>query len=481
MKRAFLRYVPILAFITIMTMYVEMVILPSLPQIENQFSITSSEASWILSSETLTGMTLAPFLGKLADSYGRKKVLIVTLIVYTFSVFLTSISPNYLILILSRSIQGIGLSINPIAYTILRERIPDRELPIAQGIIASTFAIGAAIAIPIGSYISQYFSWEFAYETAIPLLILSVIITYITLPSSEGKNMSREIDTIGIILLSSFFLILGVGLTEAPTWGWLSLQFFTTLIISLIIFYVFSSHISRTSNPVIDPHDFKNPNIAVPLISSFITGFGLFLTFQSLVFIFELPSPVGYGMDILQTGETIAPIALIMLVAGPLFGSLVTKVGYKKVILISSIVSSFLLLLLSYIISVKVSVMELMGFLSLMLFFISGMNVTRITLLISSSEKERMSTLTGTNTAMRLMGNTLGPIIVGSLEDTFKTPIFVSYINNIPMFAFIPSRLAFEYSFLVSMVTTILVSILATRIREENLNKTASITVRSPQ
>ncbi|MBB5254287.1 MFS transporter [Sulfurisphaera ohwakuensis] len=479
MERTFLKYVPILAFITIMTMYVEMVILPSLPEIENQFSITSSEASWILSSETLAGMALAPFLGKLADNYGRKKVLVFILIAYTLSVFLTAISPNYPILILSRSIQGIGLSINPIAYTILRERIPDRELPIAQGIIASTFAVGAAIAIPIGSYISQYFSWEFAYETAIPLLILSIIITYAILPSSESKIVSKELDTLGILLLSLSFLVLGVGLTEAPTWGWLSSQFFTSLAISFLLFYIFSLHISKTDNPVINPQDFKNPNIAVPLISSFITGFGLFLTFQSLVFIFELPSPVGYGMDILQTGETMAPIALIMLVAGPFFGSLVPKVGYKKVILLSSSVSSLLLLLLSYIISIKVSIIELMGFLALILFFISGMNVTRVTLLIASSDRERMSTLTGTNTAMRLMGNTLGPIVVGSLEDTFKTPLFEGYINNIPMFAFIPSRLAFEYSFLVSMGTTVLVSILATRIKEEIRNRRISVSIRT--
>lgn len=226
-------------------------------------------------------------------------------------------------------------------------------------------------------------------------------------------------------------------------------------------------HISRAKNPIIDPQNFKNPNIAVPLISSFITGFGLFLTFQSLVFIFELPKPVGYGMDILQTGETMAPTALVMLVAGPFFGSMVNKVGYKRIIIFSSTTSSLLLLLLAYIISIKITVIELMLFLGLLLFFISGMNVTRVTLLITSSDRRKMSTLTGTNTSMRLMGNTLGPIVVGSLEDTFKIPLFEGYFNGIPLFVFIPSRQAFEYAFIISMFTVILVSGLATRIKEE--------------
>ncbi|WP_240931245.1 hypothetical protein [Acidianus sulfidivorans] len=77
-----------------------------------------------------------------------------------------------------------------------------------------------------------------------------------------------------------------------------------------------------------------------------------------------------------------------------------------------------------------------------------------------------MSTLTGTNTAMRLIGNTLGPVVVGSLEDTFKVPILEGYFNNIPLFAFIPSRNSFEYAFLISMITVIFVSIIATRIKE---------------
>ncbi|WP_243665550.1 MFS transporter [Vulcanisaeta sp. JCM 16159] len=150
-----LRYLAVLASISIIAMYVEMVVMPSLPTIERQYGITESEVSWVLSSETLAGLALAPILGKLADSYGRKKVLLITLIIYFVAVFFTSMAPTYPILIMLRTIQGIGLSINPIGYTLLREKLPPREWPVAQGIIASTFAIGAAVALPIGAYLAS--------------------------------------------------------------------------------------------------------------------------------------------------------------------------------------------------------------------------------------------------------------------------------------------------------------------------------------
>lgn len=469
MRKEFFKYLIVLASISILTMYIEMVVLPSLPTIEKQFNVSESDGSWILSSETLIGMTLSPVIGKLADTYGRKKVLLYILIFYTVSVFFTSISPNFSVLIVSRSIQGIGLSINPLAYTILRERLSNRELPIAQGIIASTFAVGAAVAIPIGSYIAQYYSWQLAYETALPLLIIIIIVARYSLPQSTIRE-EQKIDSLGILLLSSSFLTIGVSLTEAPTLGWLSFQFLSLLSLGLVLFYFFLRHISRTENPLIDVSDFKNPNIAVPLLSSFVTGFGLFLTFQSLVFMLELPKPVGYNMTIFEAGLTMSPIALILLVAGPFFGSLVNKVGYKNIILSTSSLSVIAILTLSYLIGFKVSLIELMLLLVLVLFFISGMNITRITLLLASTSKRRMATITGTNTSMRLMGNTLGPIVAGSVESTFRQPLLLTIYNGIPLFTFIPSILAFQYSFLISGIIIVGVVMLATKIREERVS-----------
>lgn len=90
------RYLAVLASISIIAMYVEMVVMPSLPTIEKQYGVTESEVSWVLSSETLAGLALAPpILGKLADSYGRKKVLLIVLIVYFIAVFFTSMAPTY--------------------------------------------------------------------------------------------------------------------------------------------------------------------------------------------------------------------------------------------------------------------------------------------------------------------------------------------------------------------------------------------------
>ncbi|ADN50964.1 MFS transporter [Vulcanisaeta distributa] len=456
------RYLAVLASISIIAMYVEMVVMPSLPTIEKQYGVTESEVSWVLSSETLAGLALAPILGKLADSYGRKKVLLIVLIVYFIAVFFTSMAPTYPILIMLRAIQGIGLSINPIGYTLLREKLPPREWPVAQGIIASTFAIGAAVALPIGAYLAQYYSWQFAYETALPILAVLILMAYLVLPESEAR-VSESIDYIGLALLAISFVIIGYSFTEAPTWGWLSENFWLGIALGLAILFLFISHELLTQNPIINIGDFANPNIAVPLLSSFVAGFGMFLSFQALVYMFELPRPIGYGMTILRTGLTLAPIALIMLFAGPLYGILMNTIGYRRVLITTSGIAAIGGLLMAttvyvheLMITIVVMIISMIG--------IAGMTVTRITLLISSVSRDRMATMTGTNTAMRLMGNTLGPVIAGSLETTYRTPLLAYYLNGMPIFYEVPGKESFVLSFVISSITAFIVMIMSTKI-----------------
>ncbi|WP_188602528.1 hypothetical protein [Vulcanisaeta souniana] len=74
---------------------------------------------------------------------------------------------------------------------------------------------------------------------------------------------------------------------------------------------------------------------------------------------------------------------------------------------------------------------------------IAGMTITKITLLISSASRERMATMTRANTAMRLMGNTLGPVIAGSLETTYRTPLLAYYLNGMPIFYEVPGKESF--------------------------------------
>jgi len=140
------RAMAILASLAVIVMYIEGMLIPSLTEIEREFGVTSSQVSWVLSSYLLSGTVLLPIVGKLGDIYGKKRVLSIVVIIYTIAVTLTSTSPSFTYLIVFRSIQGIGVTMFALAFSLIREEFPRELIPRAQGLVSAAFGIGAAVA-----------------------------------------------------------------------------------------------------------------------------------------------------------------------------------------------------------------------------------------------------------------------------------------------------------------------------------------------
>jgi len=158
----------IMAPLAIMVMYTEGMLIPSLPSIEREFNVTASQVSWVISIYLLSGIIMNPIAGKLGDIYGKKKILSIVIWIYALGVTLTGFSPNFIALIIFRAIQGLGLAMFPLAFSLIREEFPPNLVPKAQGTISTMFGIGNAISLPIGAYISQTLGWQYTYHTVIP-------------------------------------------------------------------------------------------------------------------------------------------------------------------------------------------------------------------------------------------------------------------------------------------------------------------------
>jgi MFS family permease len=134
-----------------MVMYAETMLTPAIPTLIKDFNITYGTSSWILTIYLLTGAVTTPIAGKLSDIYGKKKVLLVVLIVYITGVSIAGFSTNISILLIARALQGVGISMFPIAFSIVKDEFPREKMAIGQGIITSMFAAG---------FIIQHYGWQ---------------------------------------------------------------------------------------------------------------------------------------------------------------------------------------------------------------------------------------------------------------------------------------------------------------------------------
>jgi MFS family permease len=172
------RVVAILSSIATMVMYAETMLVPAIPDLIKDFNIPYSTSSWILTTYLITGAIMTPIAGKLSDIYGKKKILLIIMIFYTVGVSIAGFSTNIDFMLIARGFQGVGLSMFPIAFSIVRAQFPRQKMAIGQGIITSMYGGGAVIGLSIGGTIIQHYSWHATFFTLIPIALALLFIIW---------------------------------------------------------------------------------------------------------------------------------------------------------------------------------------------------------------------------------------------------------------------------------------------------------------
>jgi len=114
----------LLSCIATMVMYAETMLIPAIPDLIKDFHVSYSMSSWILTAYLVAGAVMTPIAGKLSDIYGRKKILLIIMVIYAVGVSLSAFATNIYFMIVARAIQGIGMSMFPIAFGIVRDVFP---------------------------------------------------------------------------------------------------------------------------------------------------------------------------------------------------------------------------------------------------------------------------------------------------------------------------------------------------------------------
>src|SRR5919202_6374273 len=188
----------ILSCLGLITMYGETMVLPAIPDFIRDFNISYSTSSWILSSYLIAGAVMTPIAGRLSDIYGKKKILLIVMAVYSTGILAGGFANSIGFMLAARAAQGIGMSMFPIAFGIIREVLPEKKLAIGQTIFSSTFSGGAVVGLMVGATIIQKFGWQATFFSIFPIaVILGLVIRKVVRirdPASWGVTVKGEND-----------------------------------------------------------------------------------------------------------------------------------------------------------------------------------------------------------------------------------------------------------------------------------------------
>ena len=306
----------------------------ALPHIAGNLSVTTTEATWVLTSYLVSNAIVLPMTGWLGNHFGRKRLLMTCVVLFTIASALCGLAVNLPMLIVSRIIQGIGGgAMVPIAQSVLLESFP----PAKRGVAMATFAMGVVVA-PIlgptlGGWITDNYSWRWIFYINQPIGIIAVLLQSWAVedPPYIKRNEEATMDFIGFGLLTVWLGTLQIVLDKGQEADWFEADWicwFTVICVGSFVAFVIRQF--RAEHPLVNLRIFANRNYAVGVLLMTIVGAVLYGTVAAQPIF--LQTLMGYSA--LASGLALSPRGLGAFVTTLIIGQIVGKVRNRYLLMI---------------------------------------------------------------------------------------------------------------------------------------------------
>ncbi|HEY0805609.1 MAG TPA: MDR family MFS transporter, partial [Pseudonocardiaceae bacterium] len=287
----------------------------------------ASHLSWVVTAYLLAETVSTALIGKFGDMYGRKRMFLLSVIVFLAGSFFCGFANSMLWLIAFRAVQGLGAGgLLVTASALIADVIPLRERGRYQGALGSVFGVVTVIGPLLGGLFVDHLSWRWAFYVNIPVGLVVIAVAIPAIPSVRSA-LRPVVDYLGIILIT-----LGAsGLTLVTSWGgttypWMSPVIIWMAVASVVALVLFVLVERRAAEPVLPIRLFRNPVFAVAGPLSFIVGFAMLggITF--------LPTYLQYvqGTSATASGIRMLPMVLGLLLASISSGNAVSRTGHYR-------------------------------------------------------------------------------------------------------------------------------------------------------
>jgi EmrB/QacA subfamily drug resistance transporter len=296
------------------------------PNLIRDFGTNVLWAAWTISIYLVAITSIMPLMGNLSDSLGRKKIFLISLVLFTASSLACGLAPNIHSLVVFRFFQGVGgASFLPTAAGIVSDQFPEhRERAI--GLFTSINQLGGIVGPNLGGWIVSRYSWRYIFYINLPMGI--VLITLIMILLEDSEVLSRpHIDVVGASLFFGTILFLMFGLNLiAENFSMSSLLLtITFLAVSISLFYLFFRQEKRDPNPILDMTFLKAKPFLAANLFNMITGAGVMGMFAFI----PLYATSVFKLSTLVSGMILTPRSLAMIPASVVTSFLLKRWGYR--------------------------------------------------------------------------------------------------------------------------------------------------------
>jgi len=316
---------------TIMAVLDSSIVNVALPSMTGSLGATVEEITWVVTGYILAQVIVMPITGMLAARFGRKRLFLASVALFTVSSMLCGIAHTLPQLVLFRVLQGLGGGVLiTVPQAILRETFPLEEQGMAMGLYGLGVVLAPAIGPTLGGWLTDHYSWPWVFYVNVPVGIINVLL--VTRFVHDPHYLVRErgrIDWSGLALLAVGLGALQLMLEQGETHDWFESRYiFFLCALAIVSMVVFAWHELRVQRPAVQLRITRNVSFTTATVLGGVLGMGL----MGSLFLLPLFLQQLLGYSAMESGLALVPRSLAMAVVMPIGGRFYNRLGPKLLV-----------------------------------------------------------------------------------------------------------------------------------------------------
>jgi EmrB/QacA subfamily drug resistance transporter len=299
-----------------------LVVTTAIPVLREDLHASLSGLQWTVNAYTLTFAVLLLTGAALGERFGRRRLLVIGIAIFTAASAAAALAPSILALDVARAAQGLGGAIvMPLTLTVLSASVPAERRGLALGIWGGISGLAVALGPLVGGAIVTGISWHWIFWLNVPIGL--VLVPLVLLRLDESRVPASRLDLPGLALASTGLVGIVWGLVRANEVGWTSAGILGSFVIGTALLVCFVAWELRAEHPMLPMRFFRNRTFALANVASLLMFFGMF---GAIFFISQFFQTV-QGLSPFQSGLRILPWTAMPMLVAPVAGALSDRIG----------------------------------------------------------------------------------------------------------------------------------------------------------
>ncbi|WP_435219068.1 MFS transporter [Streptomyces sp. bgisy034] len=296
---------------------------PALPAVAAEYGKPLADVSWLLTGHLLFAAVLTPIAGRMADVYGRGRLLVVVLGVTGVGAVIAGLASNLPVLIAGRVLQGATVAAVPLSLSVARDALRPERVGLGVGLLSAVFGVGAGFGFlfsgPIVDHLGlDWLAWSVAVVAGTAIVLLSVTVVGLRPTTTVDR---KRIDLLGALLLATALVPLLLYISKGSEWGWFSTKGLLCMALSVVAAAAFAKAELTVRDPMVDLRALSRRSVwslNIPALADSVGSLGANFLIPQLVVLGAVKTSWNWGETATDAGRLLLACSIGILIGGPL-------------------------------------------------------------------------------------------------------------------------------------------------------------------